>query len=146
MARETASALRALNDYLTAFTSVSFGAMSDKISFESDIFKPPTNTIWLEAFFILQDPQMLGAFVDAGNYREQGIYQINVCRVMNQGAVEQVAVGDELTSYFERGTILDSAGVAVNIIKSCVSSGFKDGQWYKVPVSVYFYFYSSYTE
>lgn len=130
----------ALQKKLVEFNDYDF---SGKISFENTDFDPQGLSQWLQEFFLFSDPRKIGAFTQ-GSYLVRGIYQVNVCGKRGDGTVELNAIAGSLARHFSRGVQLTEGAHTVKIEGSYRGSATADATWYKVPVSVEFWCYTSY--
>ena len=138
MARELGQNIRALNDKLLTFSS---GAYRSLTEFEDSLFEKPTSGIWLRQKTFWKKPRIMGSFY--GNYREQGIYQIEIMSLVGQGAVEAADISGELVQWFGRGSTLTTSNIPVKIEQSYRMTAAKDGSWSSTPVAVEFWAYTS---
>lgn len=139
MTRQTSSIISAMNDRLLSFAS---GAYEGNIVFENDTLNP-SSSIWLEQFCVFAAPEVIGAFDSAYQYREQGFYQINVCKKMGGGILDISRVCDSLCDWFYRGLVLTSGSLRVKVERSSRGPSVRPESNVKIPVSVYFMAYDT---
>lgn len=69
-----------------------------------------------------------------GEHYNEGIYQLNIINNLNKGNGESQNIADLLTSHFARNYTLTDSNI--NIVDSYVTRGYKENEYYKVPVSI----------
>jgi len=139
--RYTKETLQALNNKLMTLDS---GIWSTKTSFPGSNFTPPDNAPWLKVDYLFSKPVLIGAFSDAGTYREMGIYQVMVYVPKGNGMFEALDIVDKILGLFQRGSELTGSGPTVKIERSYRSSPMSEATWMKIPISVDFWWYVPY--
>ena len=65
-----------------------------------------------------------------------GIYQVLIAIPVNKGVADSVTAEADLLSKFARGTSLNFNGQNGEVVKTYISDGFKDGEWWIIPCSI----------
>jgi len=138
MSRAYGQILRALNDRLLTFDSGSYVSLTE---FENSDFVKPDSGVWLRQRIFWRKPRILGSFY--GNYREQGIYQIEIMQLAGDGSVESADVSGELVQWYGRGSTLTTSNIPVKIEQSYRMTSVRDGSWLSTPIAVEFWAYTS---
>jgi hypothetical protein len=107
-------------------------------SWENVNFVPVAGTPYQKLNILLSDPDNLG--YGSGPFREEGFFQVSLFYPKYAGTATVQARADLIRSTFYRGRILTSGSQKVVIQRTpTISAGRVDGDYYMVPVTVYFF-------
>lgn len=98
-------------------------------------FKPSLGKPWVRDTFMPVESQV-GAIGIDGYDNPQGLYQIDVFCPQNQTNATALAYVDSILEAFERGTILETGGNQLTILKSFMKSPLNHPEFFGIPVMV----------
>lgn len=93
-----------------------------------------TTTHYQQSFIPDETENIAIGFGDPQNLT--GIYQVLIAIPVNKGVADSVTAEVDLLSKFARGTSLNFNGQNGEVVKTYISDGFKDGEWWIIPCSI----------
>jgi len=102
------------------------------IAWENDSFDNKPNILYLKPFLLPADSQQ-STLGDNGQDEHNGIFQVSVYIPVGDG---MSAWPDSVADHFKRGTTLIKNDVKIRVRSVSIASGFRDDNFYIVPVSV----------
>lgn len=114
-------------------------ALSPALStaYENVSFTPVLGTPYQDVRIFPANPD--NSSIGGGHYLEIGFVQIMVCYPAGTGKKLAQERAQAIKAHFKRGVTLTEDSINVTIIRTpTVGGALVDGDWYKVPVSIYY--------
>lgn len=103
---------------------------------------PYVGNAWLRSF-LMEGRPMAASVGTNGLNRHAGVFQVDVHYPAGKGWGACRAMADTLCALFRRGTVLTSGSSRLFVDSAGPEAATQDGQWYRIPVSIY---YTAYVE